>query len=181
MRRLLRPFWFLLALLFLLEAWIWDTLAPAIAWLVRHVPFEAFKAAVARAFIRLPPPVVLLVFAIPGFVLLPFKIAGLWLIAKGHPILGVGAFFAAKTAGVGVSAFLFEVCRERLLLMGWFRSVYAWVIRARDWAHRQVDPVIRRIRAFRRAVVMKIRAALPSGGRVGKLRAQVHARARRGD
>jgi hypothetical protein len=180
MRRLLRPVWFLLALLFLLEAWIWDTFAPAIAWVVRQIPFEALKAAVARAITRLPPPIVLLVFTIPGLVLLPFKVAGLWLIAKGHPILGIGAFFAAKTAGVGVSAFLFEVCRERLLLMGWFRRVYAWVIQARDWAHRQVDPAMRRIRAFRRAIAARIRAVLPSGGRIGRLRAQVHARSRRG-
>lgn len=179
MRRLLRPLWFVLALLFLLEAWIWDTLAPAIGWLVRRIPFEALKTAVARGVARLPPPLVLLVFAIPGLVLLPFKIAGLWLIAKGHPVLGVGAFFAAKTAGVGVSAFLFEVCRERLMLMGWFRRVYDWVIRARDWAHRQVDPTMRRIRAFKRAVLARARAALPSRGRVGRLRARVHAKARR--
>jgi hypothetical protein len=36
MRRLLRPLWVLLALVFLFEAWLWD-LRPIVAWLRRQV------------------------------------------------------------------------------------------------------------------------------------------------
>ncbi len=34
MRRLLRPLWILLALIFLLEAWLWDRVEPIIARVV---------------------------------------------------------------------------------------------------------------------------------------------------
>jgi hypothetical protein len=37
-RYLLRPFWILLALLFLLEAWLWDHLQPLVARLVALIP-----------------------------------------------------------------------------------------------------------------------------------------------
>jgi hypothetical protein len=34
MKALLRPFWVLLALIFLLEAWLWDRLEPLVAGVV---------------------------------------------------------------------------------------------------------------------------------------------------
>ena len=37
MRRLFRPLWFLLALIFLIEAWIWDRLDPVVGWIVALV------------------------------------------------------------------------------------------------------------------------------------------------
>ena len=40
MRRLLRPILILLALLFLLEAWLWTHLEPIVAWVVAAIPLE---------------------------------------------------------------------------------------------------------------------------------------------
>ena len=37
MRRLLRPLWVLLALVFLFEAWLWEHLRPIVAWIVDRV------------------------------------------------------------------------------------------------------------------------------------------------
>jgi hypothetical protein len=34
MKRLARPFWVILALLFLFEAWLWDSLAPIVGRIV---------------------------------------------------------------------------------------------------------------------------------------------------
>ena len=34
MRRLLRPLWILLALVFLFEAWLWERLKPVVGWFV---------------------------------------------------------------------------------------------------------------------------------------------------
>jgi len=34
MRRLLQPIWVLLAVIFLIEAWLWDHLEPIVAWFV---------------------------------------------------------------------------------------------------------------------------------------------------
>lgn len=148
-RRLLRPLWFFLALLFLAEAWIWERLKPVVAWLVGLVPFERFKAAVAAGIAKLPPYATLLVFAIPGLLLLPFKLAGLWLIGGGHVIAGGLVFLLAKTVGLAVTAFLFETCRPKLMDLGWFVRFYAFILRIRDWARQQTEPARRWMRMIR--------------------------------
>ena len=52
----------------------------------------------------------------------------------------MGTFFLAKTAGVGSAAFLFEICRPKLMELAWFVRVYALGMRVRHWAHVQVEP-----------------------------------------
>ena len=43
MRRLLQPVWVLLAIIFLIEAWLWDHLEPVVAWFVALIPLRVFK------------------------------------------------------------------------------------------------------------------------------------------
>ncbi len=43
MRRLLQPVWVLLAVIFLIEAWLWDHLEPLVAWVVARIPLQTFK------------------------------------------------------------------------------------------------------------------------------------------
>ena len=43
MRRLLQPLWVLLAIIFLVEAWLWDHLEPIVARAVAAIPLQAFK------------------------------------------------------------------------------------------------------------------------------------------
>jgi hypothetical protein len=146
MQRFLRPLWFLFAALFLFEAWLWDVLGHGLARLAALIPFESFKAALARTVERLPAPMVLLVFLIPLGVIEPFKFLGLWLIAHHHILLGILAFCVAKVAGLGVIAFLFEMTRAKLLSMGWFERFYFWILDVRAWAHRVLDPYKLRIK-----------------------------------
>jgi hypothetical protein len=161
MRRLLRPIWFFLALLFLLEAWIWERLSPAVRWLIDKVPFVRLKAAIARGIDRLPPYATLLVFAIPAAMLFPFKLLGLWLIGGGHVVAGALVFFLAKSVGLAVSAFLFETCRDKLMRIGWFVWLYDHIVRVKVWAMRQAEPARRWIGILRRRLAGK-RAGLLS-------------------
>lgn len=140
MRRLLRPFWFLLALVFLAEAWIWEHFGPVVGRIVRALPLEAIRHRTEAAIYRLPPYATLLVFAIPALVLFPFKLAALWLLGKGQLLAGAVTFLAAKTVGLGITAFLFDVCRPKLLRIGWFVRLYNLVSRARAWAAAQIAP-----------------------------------------
>ena len=55
MRRLLKPVWILLAVLFLIEAWLWDHLEPIVARFVRLIPWQRLKALLARSISRLSP------------------------------------------------------------------------------------------------------------------------------
>ena len=173
MRILLRPIWFLLALVFLVEAWLWDHLAPPVARLVALLPFKPLRDAIAAAIARLPAWLTVFVFAIPGLVLLPFKLAGLWLIATGHPLLGLLAFLLAKTVGLAITAFLYETCRPKLMELAWFRGLSAWLSRIRDWALLQTAPERRRIRAVKRLILRKV-APWRRRGLASRLRARVH-------
>ena len=84
MRRLLRPLWILLALVFLFEAWLWERLKPVVGWFVDKIPWDAFKARLAAGIERLPPLATLLVFLVPVVLLFPIKLIGLWLLGARH-------------------------------------------------------------------------------------------------
>lgn len=146
MRSILRPLWIALALLFLAEAWLWNQLQPIVAWCVRLIALPALRARLAAAVERLPPAATLPVFLIPILLLLPIKVLGLWLLAHGSWLGAMATLAAAKVVSMGVTAFIFEVTRPKLLQLGWFRRLYELVLRAAAWAHRQVDPIKQRVR-----------------------------------
>ncbi len=146
MRKLLRPFLIFLAIVFLFEAWLWDNLAPVVGRVVDLLPWRRMKSAVAVWVDSLPPPATLIVFAVPLVILIPIKLLGLWLIAQGQVLSAAGVFILAKLVGLGVTSFVFDVTREKLLLMAWFRGVYYRVLVWRRWADALVAPIQRRIR-----------------------------------
>ena len=55
MRRLLKPLWILLAVIFLIEAWLWDHLEPIVERIVAWIPFRAFKHGCPRVLLRCRP------------------------------------------------------------------------------------------------------------------------------
>src|SRR5215470_16316067 len=122
MRAVTRPLWVLLALLFLVEAWLWDHLEPIAAWIVARIPLRRMKQALKSWVDHLHPAATLVVFALPGVLLFPFKLLGLWLLAKGYWLSAVALFTLAKLVGLGFSAFVFDLTRPKLLEMAWFRS-----------------------------------------------------------
>ena len=142
MRRLLRPLWVFFALLFLLEAWLWDHLSPVVARLVGVIPWEALKRRLAQAIERLPPWATLIVFVVTlGVVLLPLKFLEVYCLATGNWLGAIAVIIAAKLIGVGVTAFIFDATRDKLLQMAWFRALYEWLLRVRAWAHAITEPV----------------------------------------
>jgi hypothetical protein len=152
MRRLLRPLWFLLAIVFLVEAWIWDHLGPVVGRAMAALPLEAVRRRLEQVIERLPPYLTLLVFAIPAVVLLPFKLLALWLLGNGHFVAGGAAFLAAKTVGLAVTAFLFKTCKPKLLEIGWFVRFYALMLRLKLWAALQMAPARLWLAAARRLI-----------------------------
>lgn len=156
MRRLLRPLWTLLALVFLAEAWLWSHLQPLVAWIVDRIAWQALRARLAAAIEGLPPAATLVVFIIPVLLLLPLKLAGLWLLAHGSWLGAAAVLALAKVVGMGVSAFLFDLTRPKLLQLAWFRWLYERVMAGLAWAHRQIDPVKLRVRAWLHATVTPV-------------------------
>lgn len=149
MVRLRRAALFVLAVLFLVEAWIWDLFSAAGHWLAGVLHLSRAIAAVRGFISKLSPYATLPLFVIPALTIFPFKILALWLIAHGHVIYGGLTFFAAKTVGVGVTAVLFDLCREQLLSIGWFAAGYRRVMLVRAWAHELIAPLRARVARLR--------------------------------
>lgn len=140
MRRLLRPLWVLLALIFLLEAWLWDRVEPIVARVVALIPLPRLKQWLADSVAHLSPGLTLLVFAAPFIVLAPFSLFEGWLLAHKYFISATVLIVLQKILGVGIVAFVFDVTREKLLRMDWFRRLYAFVLDLRTKAADIVAP-----------------------------------------
>ena len=146
LRRLLQPIWVLLAVIFLIEAWLWDHLEPIVAWVVEKIPLRAFKHWLAERVDTLSPAMTLIVFIVPVIPLFPLKLVGFWLLAHEYWFSAVLTILFAKFLGVGVAAFVFDVTRDKLLEMGWFETLYEFVMELRAKARALVDPVKLRLK-----------------------------------
>jgi hypothetical protein len=146
MRRLLQPFWVLLAVIFLIEAWLWDHLEPIVAAVVARIPLRSFKTWLADRVDTLSPAMTLIVFIVPLIPLFPLKLVGLWLLANEYWISAILTIIFAKFLGVGVAAFIFDVTRDKLLEMVWFEKLYDFIIALRAKASALVEPIKLRIK-----------------------------------
>jgi len=163
-RRLLKPLWIFIALLFLLEAWLWDRIQPLIAWFVDRLPWREFKAALSRGVAQLPPVIVIFLFALPEVLGIPAQLFSLWIVAKGAVIFGTVLFLLAKGVGLMATLVLFEVCHEKLMELSWFRYAYRLVTDARAWAKVQVQPLLDEITQLRGRLMLRVKALLGEGG-----------------
>jgi len=145
LRRLLQPIWVLLAVIFLIEAWLWDHLEPIVARVVAKLPLRAFKQWLADRVDALSPAMTLIVFIVPVIPLFPLKLVGLWLLTHEYWMSAIFTIIVAKLLGVGVTAFVFDVTRSKLLEMGWFEKLYEFVMALRAKAAALVEPVKIRI------------------------------------
>ena len=105
MRRLLQPVWILLAVIFLIEAWLWDHLEPIVAWVVATIPLRTFKQWLADRVDTLSPAMTLIVFIVPVIPLFPLKLVGFWLLTHEYWMSAVAHHPVRKIPG----------CRRRRL------------------------------------------------------------------
>ena len=129
-----RAFWFALALIFLFESWLWDHVKEWLRALGHALKVDRLEPWLEQLVAKLSPMATLALFAVPAAAIFPFKLLALGLIASGHVVSGLVAIFLAKTLALGVTSFLFDICREKLLQMGWFADFYSMVLDARAWA-----------------------------------------------
>jgi hypothetical protein len=115
----------LIALVILFEEWGWEPLQRAIAWIARLPPLAWLERRIAT----LPPYAALAVFALPTLLLLPVKLAALWLIGIGKAGLGVAVIVVAKIVGTALLARLFKLTQPALMRLAWFARWYArWTV-----------------------------------------------------
>ena len=176
LRRLTRPLWLLAAAIFLIEAWLWDRLTEFGRWLRARVPFEAFKIWMAVRIEKLPAWGALLLFIIPVILVQPIKLASLWLIVRGHLVLGGLGFIGIKIVGFGAVAFLFDLTRDKLLTIRWFAWSYGRILWLRGVATAFLAPYKLALKAT--AARIRALAFLGSGGRsrLARLRSRMRTR-----
>jgi hypothetical protein len=141
----------LLALLILFEEWGWDLLQTAAARLARWPPLAALE----RRISRLPPYAALAVLLLPALTLLPLKLLGIWLLARGQVLWSLALVVASKVLGTAVVAHLFALTRPALMRLGWFARGYA------RWAAWKAELLawVRASAAWRAAASVRQRAA----------------------
>ncbi len=145
LRRLLQPVWILLAIVFLIEAWLWDHLEPIVARVVTAIPLQSFKEWLAERVDSLSPAMTLIVFIVPVLPLFPLKMIGMWLLMHQYWMSAFTTILFAKFLGVGITAFIFDVTRPKLLEMAWFEKLYDAVLTLRAKCKALVEPVKVRI------------------------------------
>jgi hypothetical protein len=161
-----------LAVIFLVEAWLWDRMGTFVARVIALIPFARAKEWMATHIERLSPWMTLTVFIIPIVVLFPFKLFALWLLAKGFFVSGVLSVIGAKLVGLGVFSFLFTLCKPKLMQLRGIAWLYHQCLHWQHMAHELVRPYSRYIKRY-------IRAMKPSGfiGKlIWRLRARMHAK-----
>src|SRR3954452_10791973 len=146
MSRVLQSFLILLALIFVIEAWLWEHLRPLVAAVVNVIAWDRLKARLARLVEWLPPWAVLIVFVIPFVVLLPLKFLEVYFLVHREWIGAIVVLVLAKLLGLGVTAFIFDVTRPKLLQMAWFRRLYELALKWLAMAHALIDPIKAAIR-----------------------------------
>jgi hypothetical protein len=128
------------ALIFLVEAWLWDKTIALERWAVDLAPWQELKEGVVRKIERLPPYGALPLFLIPVVIIEPLKFIAITQITHGHFIRGLMTFIVLKFIGVGLVAFIFDLTREKLLAIDWFARFYNWVIEWRAIASAFIEP-----------------------------------------
>lgn len=110
----------LAALIILFEEYAWDELSAALGRLATWPPLAALERRIAA----LPPWAALAMFALPAALLLPVKLVALFLIGRGHALLGLLIILLAKLGGTALAARLFALTRPALMRVAWFLRLY---------------------------------------------------------
>jgi len=134
-RLLLTPLIWLLALIFLLEEFIWDCTARFMDKLGAFRAIHALEKHIAA----LSPRWAVLAFLLPSVILIPAKLIGLHAIAEGHWLIGSLTFILAKVTGMALFSRIFNLTRPALLQINWFIRFYAWIMSYRNRIHAYLD------------------------------------------
>jgi hypothetical protein len=144
-RLLTPPLIVLAAILMWVEEWLWEHLKVVTAWIAKFPLLRWYEAGIQR----LPPYPTMLMFLLPGTILLPVKVFAVWLVAHGRPLLGIGVIVAAKVVGTAVAARSYVICKPKLMTIRWFARLHDWLIAARDYLYARVAamPLYQAVRA----------------------------------
>ncbi len=133
--------WTALALIFLGVSWLWETFAPLVQAVIDVLPLRRLKALAHAALEKLSPYATLLVFLIPLALSEVIKIISFVAFARGQIFAGMVIYLLAEVVRFGLAAYVWAICREKLLSIEWVAKFHAWLLRLNDVAQRQIAPL----------------------------------------
>lgn len=124
-------FTIILAIIVLIEEWLWDTLAIIGEWLDNTFNLQKID----NWLIQASPPQALIALLIPIIVITPFNILGLRLLAMGLIIQGIAIEIIVKLITTLFVARIFRLVKPALLTFFWFSKIYHFITGILKWAH----------------------------------------------
>jgi hypothetical protein len=124
----------LLAILLIIEEWLWDFLSACGHYLASLLRLENFE----RWLSQTSPPVALLAFMIPVMIVTPINLAAFWLLLHGLLLQGILLEIFAKLLGTLMVARVFSLTKPQLLTFALIAVVYHTIMGWLRWAHAKV-------------------------------------------
>ena len=144
----------LLAILLIIEEWLWDFLSACGHYLIQLLRLEKFE----RWLSQTSPNVALLTFMIPIMIVAPINLAAISLLIHGMLLEGVLLELFAKLLGTLLVARVFTLTKSQLLTFTVLAFIYNTIIGWLRWAHAKiVDTAIYR---YSREVKARVKARI---------------------
>ncbi len=159
-----------LALVFLLESWLWEKISRGLAWAMHTAPVARLVVELNVKLEELTPLQTLGVLFVPIALFIPLQFVALWLMAEGHVLSGITTIAFAKVAGIGITSFLFTVLKPKLLQVRQVNWLYEHCLIWREKAHAMVKPYTR----FLKTYLAMIKPQASRRNMLAKLRVQMH-------
>jgi hypothetical protein len=124
----------LLAILLIIEEWLWDVLSALGHYLAYYLGLKCFENWLAQA----TAYQALIAISIPVLVIAPLNIIAFWLLANGLILQGIALEISAKLLGTLFIARFFSLAKSQLLsfrIIAWvYNTVTFWL----RWAHAKI-------------------------------------------
>ncbi|WAR45599.1 hypothetical protein [Methylomonas rapida] len=124
----------LLAILLIVEEWLWDFLSACGHYMALLLRLESFE----RWLVQTSPPLALLAFTIPILIVTPINLVALSLLLNGLLLQGILLELFAKLLGTLLVARVFSLTKPQLLTFAVIAVIYHNVTGWLRWAHAKI-------------------------------------------
>jgi hypothetical protein len=140
----------LLAIILVIEEWLWDVLSAFGHFLISLLHLEEFE----RWLNQVSPNMALIAFMIPLLIVTPINLAALVLLAHGLILQGILLEILAKLLGTLLVSRVFALTKAQLLTFKILAVIYSTIMRWLMWAHQKVIET----KVYKLAKVLKAQA-----------------------
>jgi hypothetical protein len=124
----------ILAILLIIEEWLWDLLTAFGHKLVQWLHLEQIEQWLRQT----SPVMALAAFSIPILIVAPINLVGFELLANGLILQGILSEILAKLLGTLLVARVFALTKPQLLTFNFLNFIYTTINHWLQWAHEKI-------------------------------------------